>query len=201
MKKVNTIVFFASPGGGKDTHSALLINYLESKLKEPVLYLGAGEEFRKLEKNHTRKIINKIMTDGALVPDFLVETIVGNMIMNKMTPRSHLVLNGFPRNVAQAKKLAEIAKFYKHKVKVVYIKVPPEEAVKRITNRSTGRSDDNEETIKKRFEIFEKENSPLEEYFKSNFELICIDGNDEKQKVHKKIVKALNINKTKLKKK
>jgi len=163
--------------------------------------VGTGEEFRKLEKNHTHGIIKRIITEGKLVPDFLVESIVGNAMMKEMTSKNHLILNGFPRTLAQAQKLSEMALFYNKKVKVIYIKIPQEEAIKRIMNRASGRADDNEETIKKRFEVFEKENTLLEDYFKSNFDLIYIDGNDEKHKVHKKIVKALEMNKVGDKKK
>ena len=195
MKKANTIVFFATPGGGKDTHSRLLIKYLEEVLKEPVLYIGTGDEFRKLDQsNHTNNIVKKTIVGGGLAPDFLVESIVGNSMIQNMTQDCHLILNGFPRTLAQAEKLFEMAKFYNHKVKVVFLKISPEEATKRIVGRKSGRLDGSVDSIRKRFEVFERENVSLENYFKSNFELICIDGDDEKEKVHKKIVKSLKLN-------
>lgn len=194
MKKATTVVFFASPGGGKDTHSLLLIKYLENVLNEPVLYIGTGEEFRKLEEtNHTHCIVNGIMTCGGLVPDFLAESVVGSAMMHNMTPGSHVILNGFPRTLSQAKKLSEMAKFYGHEVKVVFIEISTNEAMKRIAGRGGERADDNEEGVKKRFKIFEKKNKTLVNYFKNNFKLIYIDGDNTKQKVHNKIVKALKM--------
>jgi len=194
MKKATTVVFFASPGGGKDTHSLLLIKYLEQVLNEPVLYIGTGEEFRKLEKtNHTHCIVNGIMTCGGLVPDFLAESVVGSAMMHNMTPGSHVILNGFPRTVVQARKLSEMANFYGHNVKVVFIEITTQEAMRRIAKRGGEREDDNIESVKNRFKIFEKKNKPLVNYFKKNFELIYVDGDDTKEKVHNKIVKALKM--------
>ncbi len=58
----------------------------------------------------------------------------------------------------------------------LYIEVSNEEMKKRLLGRNEGRADDNEETIGKRLETFEKETKPIVEYFEKQGNLIKIDG-------------------------
>ena len=190
MRK-RAFIFFASPGGGKDTQTTLLRNYFED-FQIPFLYVGTGEEIRKIEKtNYTVNLLNKTITEGKLAPDFLAESIVINAMMHGFKKEMNLVLNGFPRNTDQAEKLLEITGFYSIKPSVIFIKVSEEEAIRRIILRPESRSDDNSESIKNRFEIFNNENVCLINYFKRHFHLIEIDGNGTPEEIHKKILESL----------
>ena len=193
MDKPRTIVFFAYPCGGKDKHSRMLIDFFKEKL-ESFLYIGTGEIFRNLKKNnYTSKLINDSIEKGELLPNFLSESIVGKDLIKSFSKRKHLIINGFPRNLQQAKTLLEMTNFYKREVDVVFIKISQKEALKRLLKR-TERLDDSTETIKRRFKIFRKKKTSLIPFFRKNFNLIEINGNGTAKEVHEKIIEALGFN-------
>ncbi len=186
------IVLIAYPCGGKDKHSRMLIDFFKEKL-ESFLYIGTGEKFRNLKKsNYTSKLIEDSMKKGELLPNFLSESLVGSDLIKGFSKKKNLIINGFPRNVKQAKTLLEMMNFYQRKVDVVFIKITQKEALKRLLKRGQ-RLDDSIKTIKRRFKIFRKKKTSLIPFFKKNFNLIEIDGNGTSEEVHNRILMALGF--------
>ena len=90
--------------------------------------------------------------------------------------KKKILVDGYPRN---QENIDEWEKQMKDLVVVkgaLYIEVSNDEMKKRLLGRNEGRADDNEETIGKRLETFEKETKPIVEYFERQKNLIKIDG-------------------------
>ena len=157
-----------------------------------------GEKIRKLLKkaNLTAEIIKDKVENGGLVQDFISESMVGCTLQDKLTKRKrkHIILNGFPRTLSQAKYLLKIANTYDMKVNVIFIKITQKVALERVKNRrEKGRTDDSDESIRMRFKSFRKNKKPLIPFFTKNFNLIRIDGSGTKDEVDLKILKALGL--------
>jgi len=188
-----TIIFFSYPLGGKDNHSLAMIDYFK-KISEPCIYVNTGELLRNLKKSKVKSKLGKIMEKGILVPDCIIESIVGSLLLNKLSDKKHLILNGFPRDMDQAEFFSKLMNFYGRKVDVIFIKITQKEALKRVKNRKEQkRIDDKIMSLKKRFKIFKRKELSLKPFFNEHFTLSVIDGNAPKEIVRKRIMGALKL--------
>jgi len=156
MKK--HLLFLGPPGAGKGTQAELLSQ------TNSYLHLSTGELLRKeIEMNtelgrHVKDIINR----GELVSDELVLKIVKQ---NLDKDSKGWILDGYPRNLAQANSLNEVLIEINQPLDVVfYLDIPEEVLIKRLLLR--GRKDDTEETIRTRVNIYKETTEPLIQYFK-----------------------------------
>jgi len=133
MKQVllkKKIVFLGPPGSGKGTQAQLLSKNFS------IPHISTGDIFRKIIKTGKPKkladSIKKYVQSGLLVPDEIVFKSLFSVIKNK----KYYILDGFPRNINQAKLLDEALK--KDGIdKVIYFKVSDKEIIKRLTSRRT----------------------------------------------------------------
>jgi adenylate kinase len=190
-----TFLLFGRSGCGKGTQAKLLIDYLEKKDgKGSVLYIYAGEKFRELVKRDslTAKLANEILLAGDKIPDFLAVWVWSNLMVEKMRDDLHLVIDGSPRTVLEAKALDDAFAFYKRSdIKPVLIDVAPEEIRERLLKR--GRSDDTEEQIARRLAYYEKYVVGAVDYYKneSKNKLLMVDGNPHDiNLIHRNILKS-----------
>lgn len=160
------VLLFGAPGVGKGTQGQRL-----GKLPHFV-HLSTGDMFRSLDKNGpVGKEVRTFSERGLLVPDELTirifrETLRELVASHKFDPaRDTLVLDGIPRNVNQAGILDGDIKV----VKIIHFVASDEDAmVARIKKRALieGRKDDADEaTIRKRFDIYRRETSPVLEFY------------------------------------
>ena len=194
--QTETFVFFGIVGSGKGTQVKLLMDLLKKKDGKECVYAYPGDEFRKLisSGSYSGSIVKASLERGELQPDFLTNSIFANILLNSLTNEKHLFADGYPRTVEQAKTLEEMMKFYTRKnVKIIYIEVGKEEALKR--NLKRGRADDTEEGIAKRFNEYINKVVPSMNYFKDNkdYEIFTINGEQSIEGVHKDIIKALGF--------
>lgn len=192
-----TFVFFGQVGSGKGTQVKLLIDYLKSKDNKDTAYAGTGEGFRALlgSDNFTAKLIKESILNGELQPDFLTNAIFANILNSSLSEDKHLIADGYPRTVAQSETMEAMMKFYKREdVKIIYIELSEEEAMKR--NLLRGRADDTEVGLRKRFNEYLNKVIPAMNYFedKENYTVFTINGEQKIEKVHDDIIKALNFN-------
>jgi adenylate kinase len=210
------MILLGAPGAGKGTQAALLAQ----KLK--LAHIASGDLFRQALANGTElgKQAKVYMEQGKLVPNEITIKMVLERISAPDT-QGGIVLDGFPRNVEQAKALdAALAKEKKAIDSVVYIKVAEAELLKRLTGRWVcrkceapyhetaspprvsgvcdkcggelyQRADDNTETIKKRLQTFTAETAPLIEYYARSGKLLEISSSGGIEAVNEKIVEAL----------
>lgn len=210
------IILLGAPGAGKGTQAALL----SRKLK--LAHVASGDLFRQALANGTElgKQAKVYMEQGKLVPN----EITIKMVLERITApdcQDGIMLDGFPRNVEQAKALDQALKQQKKAIdKVVYIKVSETELLKRLTGRWIcrkcqapyhevssppkvagkcdkcdgelyQRADDNIETIKKRLEVFFAETAPLIDYYSKAGKLLEIQGEGTMEEISERIIFAL----------
>ena len=191
-------------GSGKGTQSKLIAE--EFKLK----HISTGDLFREEVQKGSRegKEIASYINKGNLVPDELT-----NKVLQKNLPKDNFILDGYPRNLFQAKFLEKLNKPDKifdielsenevmrrlglryncKKCNILYgaNKMPKREGLCDICNGILERrKDDNEEAIKQRINIFNKETLPLVDFYKDK--LIKINGEQSVEDVFNDIKKAL----------
>lgn len=214
MKKV---VFLGAPGSGKGTQA----KELSSRLGIP--HISTGDMLREAVKNETElgRQAAPIMASGGLVPDDLMVGIIGERLRSGDASKG-FILDGFPRTVVQAQKLdALLAGNGNGKPKVVYLSVPDEVIVRRITARRTcaacgaiyhlenmppakpdvcdacgsglvARDDDNETAVRKRLEAFHRQTMPVVEYYEDQGVLVEIDGQMPVDRVFEEIGQSLS---------
>lgn len=197
--QTETFVFFGQVGSGKGTQVKLLMDYLrskDSKDSKDIVYAGTGDAFRKIlgSDNFTAKLIKDSMEKGELQPDFLTTALFANILISSLDEGKHLIADGYPRTVGQAESFEKMMGFFKRdNVKIIYIELSEEEAMKR--NLLRGRHDDTKEGLKKRFDEYKNNVIPAMNYFKDkkNYEIYTINGEQSIEGVHKDIIKALGF--------
>lgn len=169
------IVLFGGPGSGKGTQSARLID------KYGLYHISTGELLRDHIKRETEigKTANDYISKGNLIPDDLMISIIEEVLDKEAKDKRGVILDGFPRTIAQAE---ELEKFLKSRGSdlhaVVGLEVPDEELTTRLLKRAeeSGRSDDNPETISKRLEVYHNQTQPLRDHYIKKRKYIPING-------------------------
>ena len=169
-KKYKAILMMGAPGSGKGTHGKWLGNLLG------FVHVASGDLFRALDKNsELGKIFVEYSGKGLLVPDdFTVRLWEDHMrrlvAARKFNPETEtLVLDGIPRNVAQAKMLDPHIDV--QKIIVICVEHGLHEIVQRMKLRAEkeGRHDDaNEATIRNRFKVYATETKPVLDHYPAN---------------------------------
>ena len=185
------IVMMGAQGTGKGTVAGIL----KEKLNIP--HISTGEIFRKNIKEGTElgKMATKYTDEGKLVPDEVTNDMV-RARLNEVDCANGFILDGYPRNLAQAKELDNILKNKNDKVDlVVHLFTPSDEIVERVLARREcpncktvynmilnkpkngeicdkcgtqliKRADDTEEKLKTRLKIFFTETQPVMEFYR-----------------------------------
>lgn len=157
------LVIFGAPGSGKGTQSEVLID------KYGFDHVSTGDLLRAAIKEQTELgVAAKSYIDaGQLVPDDLIIGLIEGVLSGRKS-EAGLILDGFPRTVAQAEALDKLFGKYNTQVHAVLdLKVDEKELVERLLKRGkeSGRSDDNLETIQKRLAVYHAQTAPLAEYY------------------------------------
>lgn len=194
--QIQTFVFFGQVGSGKGTQTELLANVLRKQDGRECVQTSTGNEYRKLMENgsYIGTLVKDSVTRGELQPNFLTNAIFTNILTTSLTPEKHLLADGYPRNIAQSEAFESMMEFFKRKdIKIIYIEVSKEEAVRRMTLR--GRHDDTKEGIARRFNEYVNNVIPSMNYFKDKdgYTLYTINGEQSKEDVHKDIINKLGF--------
>lgn len=181
------IVLFGAPGAGKGTQSDLLV------AKYNLNHISTGDLLRKeiAEQTELGKRIKGIMDSGSLVSDDIVVEMIDKAIA---ADKQGILFDGFPRNVAQAEVLDKLMAKHGHSLTcMVSLDVPKEELVRRMLERAkiSGRSDDNEETIKNRLKEYESKTLPVADYYEKQGKHIKINGFGAIEEISANIIAAI----------
>jgi adenylate kinase len=183
------VIFLGPPGAGKGTQAKRLA------AERGYRQLSTGDILRSHIARGTElgQRVRPILDRGDLVPDELILELVKEEIAAMPIPR--IIFDGFPRTHAQAEALDRLLKEMGVELRgVLLVDVPREELIQRLLGRAQaeGRSDDNEETIRKRLAVYEEKTRPLVDYYARTGSLRAIDGLGSMDEVYSRIQKALN---------
>ena len=185
------IILFGPPGAGKGAQSKYLVKKLNS------FQISTGELLRNEIKNNTdigKKIIND-MNDGKFVSDEIVNDLIQEYIFDPIK-KNRLIFDGYPRSVSQAKNLNKLIERSNQKIDFIFfLNVKKDVIIKRIENRKVleNRSDDNLNTILKRYDKYMETTKPVLEFYSKNPNFKEIDGNQEIDEITRKIDTFINV--------
>lgn len=210
----NIIVMMGPQGAGKGTQAQMLAD----KLGLPII--ATGDILRDVARGDSElgNLVREILASGQLVPDEILARVVSECTCEPRCGGGY-ILDGFPRTPPQARQLEQIAQSQGHRILVVKISVPTELLYKRLAGRRTcthcnaiyniyfkppaqpgvcdldghalfTRSDDNEESIAKRLELYEEKTRPLLDYYDESGRLHVVDGTGSPEEVHARILEV-----------
>lgn len=168
------IALFGPPCAGKGTQAKRIMK------KYNLAHLSTGDMIRKEIADGTElgKMAADIINNGQLLSDeFVIELIQDSIKRSKGV--DGFLFDGFPRTVAQARKLDELLKEQGHPLKcLLSIDVPEEELKRRMLERAKieGRADDNEEAIGNRFKEYHAKTVPVSEHYAGICHTVKGDG-------------------------
>ena len=202
------LIMLGAPGSGKGTMAKLIA-------KDFALpHISTGDIFRENIKNQTEigKQAKAIIDRGELVPDEITIKIVENRLKEDDC-KDGFILDGFPRNLTQAKALENFAKIDR----VILLDVPNEEIERRMSGRRTckdcgeiyntetydkttcakcggelyQRDDDKLETVRNRLEVYEKQTAPLIDFYQDK--IFRAEGKDTPQETYEPVKIELSL--------
>jgi len=188
------IVIFGAPGSGKGTQSDKLIEHYK------LYHISTGDVLRDHIKRGTElgKTAKGYIDQGQLVPDELIIDILAQVLdENKDKASEGVIFDGFPRTIPQAEALERLLADRGTQIDaVVGLEVPEDELIKRILLRGkmSGRSDDNEETARKRLDTYHNQTSPLKAYYEQQGKYRSINGLGSIDGIFELIKEALDNN-------
>jgi len=212
------IVLLGAPGAGKGTQAKKLID------KYGIPQISTGDILRQnvAEGTPLGKEAKSYMDKGELVPDRVVLGLVEDRLKKDDCKKGY-ILDGFPRNTAQAEALDKIlASLSMSLAGALSVDVPKDDLMKRLTGRRTckgcgqmynvyfspsknesvcdkcggalfHRDDDKEETIKRRLEVYDAQTAPLIDYYKKSGILKSVTGVGSIDEIFSKVCSALGV--------
>lgn len=174
------IIFFGPAGAGKSVQGQLL------SARHGWRWLSAGQLLRDSKDPE----LHTIMSTGKLVPSVVTNQLMGEAIA-KAHDIDHLIVDGYPREMAQAQWLIENKTHHGRDIAlIVVLEVPKSELLKRLAIR--GRADDTPEVIDERLRIYRQEMYPILSYFtEQGVNIVHIDGVGTVGQVHDRIVEEI----------
>ena len=185
------IILFGPPGAGKGTQA----KYLVEKLKG--FQISTGDILRDEIKKDTdigKQIINN-MNEGKFVSDEIVNSLLKNHVFDP-NKKEKLIFDGYPRSLSQAKNLDLLLNSsYQRIDHIFFLNVNKETIVERIKKRKIleKRSDDDLDTILKRYDTYIETTRPVLDYYSKNSNFHEIDGTLEIDEITRKIEAFLNV--------
>tara|TARA_B100000989_G_scaffold201928_1_gene152791 strand:+ start:16 stop:579 length:564 start_codon:yes stop_codon:yes gene_type:complete len=185
------IILFGPPGAGKGTQA----KYLVEKLNGYQISTGdiLREEIKK-DSDIGKKIISN-MNEGKFVSDEIVNSLLKNHVFDPVK-KEKLIFDGYPRSLSQAKNLDWLLSASNQRIDhVFFLNVNKETIVDRIKKRKVleKRSDDNLNTILRRYDTYIETTRPVLDYYSKNSNFREIDGTMEIDQITCKIEAFLNV--------
>lgn len=187
---IHNVVLFGAPGSGKGTQSTMIAE------KYGLKHLSTGELLRTEVAKGTPlgTKIDSFIREGNLVPDELIIDLLTSVLKQNRTAKG-FIFDGFPRTTAQAEALRNMLNQQGTDIKLMFnLDVSEEELVQRLLYRgiSSGRTDDNYETIQHRIRVYHEKTAPVKAYYKGLGCAVDIDGTGSLSEVFRRISKALD---------
>tara|TARA_B100001093_G_scaffold515235_1_gene591106 strand:+ start:169 stop:732 length:564 start_codon:yes stop_codon:yes gene_type:complete len=179
------IILFGPPGAGKGTQAKYLVKKLDG------LQISTGEILRnEIQKNSEigKKITNN-MNDGKFVNDEIVNNLIKDVLFDPKK-KDNLIFDGYPRSLNQAKNLDLLLNDLSQKIDFIFfLNVNKDTIIQRIEKRKIleKRSDDDSNTILKRYNTYMKTTRPVLDFYNKNPNFYEIDGSIKIEQITAKI--------------
>lgn len=194
-----TVIFIGPQGSGKGTQ----IEKLDAVLREvdptrQVVDIQTGRRFRALaakSEGFTEKRVAETLNSGILQPLFLSVHLWADAMNEHVDNECHLLIDGFPRIVREARVLETALSFYgREQVDIINLDTPEDIVRQRMESR--GRQDDTVDSIEARLEWYREEVMPVIAHYKERPQTTVhdVDGTQTIEGVHEAICTALQIN-------
>jgi len=185
------IVLLGPPGSGKGTQAALLVKQLD------VPHISTGALLRDAAKRGTVLGLQaKAISDrGDLVPDDVIAGMLEERLGRKDVSNG-FILDGYPRNLAQAKSLTILLERLDQPVEeAILIDIKPHQIIKRIAKRAQeeGRADDTEETVRNRLRVYAEQTAPVADYYAERGLLTRVLGDGSIDEIFQRIRSILSL--------
>lgn len=169
------IILCGAPGCGKGTQSDFIVE------KYGLTHLSTGDLMRKevASGSELGQLISSYTSQGQLVPDDVTIRLLENHIDSLPADTKGLIFDGFPRTLNQAVQLERLMKKRGDRTAILIdINVPEDEIIRRLIERgkTSGRADDNLETIKKRLVVYHDQTRPVDDYYELMDKYVRIQG-------------------------
>lgn len=168
------LLLIGAPGAGKGTQAERIAQQFG------LVHISSGDLLRQhvARKTSIGQSAQEYMARGELVPNALVLDMLRKPVVAAAEAGGY-VLDGFPRNVEQAKAAYHVAKGLGVSVQLaVYLEVAREALIERIVERgkTSGRADDTREIVERRLAVYEESTWPLLDYYREREQLIQVNG-------------------------
>ena len=185
------IILFGPPGAGKGTQSKYLVNKLNG------FQISTGDLLREeITKNSDiGKVIIDDMKDGNFISDDIVNKLIENLVSDPLK-KNKLIFDGYPRSLTQAKNLELLLENSNQNIDLIlFLKVDKDTIIKRLEKRKIleKRSDDETETILRRYEKYMETTQPVLNFYSQNPNFKEIDGNLKIDEITRKIDTFINV--------
>lgn len=210
------IIFFGPPGVGKGTQAKILSKNYQ------IPHISTGDMLREAIANKTELGLKakSVVDQGFLVPDNIMIGIIRETLTSEKC-RKGFILDGYPRNIEQAKELDNLfVELHLYNKIIILMDLNEDEIIRRLSNRrncrncgslfnlltdnidqtcpeckSLGtiyqRDDDKEDVIRKRLSVYKEFTFPLKKYYQDNSHLVIIDGFGEIEEIGERISSAI----------
>jgi len=180
------LLLIGAPGAGKGTQAERLAE------RFGIAHISSGDLLRQHVREQTSigRTIKSYVDKGDLVPDSVVLDMLRKPVVAAVEAGGY-VLDGFPRTVEQAEASFPVAQALGVEVQAaIHLDVPRQELVRRLLSRRRG-SEDTEEVIEHRLEVYLEKTVPLLAYYAGRELMFAVDGAQPPDAVHEEIVARL----------
>ena len=182
---MSRLIFLGPPGAGKGTQAQVIAEFFS------IPHISTGEILRSAIGQGTPlgKKAQSYVDGGELVPDELILDLIRERL-NQPDVNQGWILDGFPRNVSQATFLDQLLSELNQNCDwAVSFEVPDQVLINRMLGR--GRKDDNEETIRRRLEVYQEQTAPVINYYHERNILKPVNGNLTQEEVSASLKQVL----------
>ncbi len=179
VKHYQVAFVLGGPGSGKGTQSAKLVEEFG------VVHLSAGDLLRAHMKSGTPdgQMVADMIANGQIVPS----SVTVGLLQQAMdaSGKSQFLIDGFPRN-EENRGAFESQTGIQPKF-ILFFDCPEDIMEKRLLSRNEGRTDDNIETIRKRFRVFIESSMPVIEYYEKEGKVARITADRDPEEIYKEV--------------
>ena len=184
------VLVLGPQGSGKGTQAKRI------SAEHEIPHVSTGDMFRAIDDaTPLGREVNEVMERGDLVPDELMIRMIRERLVEE-DARDGFILDGFPRNLAQAEALDEMLEEIGRRLDVIFFFDLDDETAKvRALGRAheEGRTDDTPETIAHRLSVYHEQTEPVVEYYRTTGKLVPLHGARPVEDVFSEIRQALQM--------